>query len=249
MRNDDEDVLAQQIVPGGLPLAGRRDLHRELAAADVLQSKGLLAPVDPATLATTPGPVQLAQRRLGRRLGPGVIAGLQHRRLSSRAAARRSVLDLADPKWKGKLALAPGETDFQPIVTSIIHTPGQGGRPKWLEAVKTNAGSHIYPDNETRVARSTRARWSSASSTTTTGTGCARRWARRTCTRHCASSRPRDAGYVLDVSGAGILKSSKHQAEAQQFVAFLSARRARRSSPTATATSTRSHRGSRQLSF
>ena len=28
-------------------------------------------------------------------------------------------------------------------------------------------------------------------------------------------------GYVLDVSGAGILKSSKHQAAAQKFVAFL----------------------------
>ena len=32
---------------------------------------------------------------------------------------------------------------------------------------------------------------------------------------------PRDPGYVLDVSGAGILKSSKHKADAQKFLAFL----------------------------
>jgi iron(III) transport system substrate-binding protein len=32
---------------------------------------------------------------------------------------------------------------------------------------------------------------------------------------------PRDPGYVLDVSGAGILRSSKHQAAAQRFLAFL----------------------------
>ena len=32
---------------------------------------------------------------------------------------------------------------------------------------------------------------------------------------------PRDPGYVLDVSGAGVLASSKHQAEAQEFLAFL----------------------------
>ena len=32
---------------------------------------------------------------------------------------------------------------------------------------------------------------------------------------------PRDPGYVLDVSGAAILKSSKHQAAAQKFLAFL----------------------------
>jgi len=32
---------------------------------------------------------------------------------------------------------------------------------------------------------------------------------------------PRDAGYVLDISGAGILKSSRHKAAAQRFLAFL----------------------------
>jgi iron(III) transport system substrate-binding protein len=32
---------------------------------------------------------------------------------------------------------------------------------------------------------------------------------------------PRDPGYVLDVSGAAVLKSSQHQAAAQKLVAFL----------------------------
>ena len=32
---------------------------------------------------------------------------------------------------------------------------------------------------------------------------------------------PHDVGYVLDVSGAGVLRSSAHQTEAQKFVAFL----------------------------
>ena len=32
---------------------------------------------------------------------------------------------------------------------------------------------------------------------------------------------PNDVGYVLDVSGAAVLKSSKHQAAAQKLVAFL----------------------------
>jgi iron(III) transport system substrate-binding protein len=31
----------------------------------------------------------------------------------------------------------------------------------------------------------------------------------------------RDPGYVIDVSGAGILKSSTHKAAAQKFLAFL----------------------------
>ena len=32
---------------------------------------------------------------------------------------------------------------------------------------------------------------------------------------------PHDPGYVIDVSGAAVLKSSNHQAEAQKFLAFL----------------------------
>ena len=32
---------------------------------------------------------------------------------------------------------------------------------------------------------------------------------------------PHDPGYVVDVSGAGILKSSKNKADAQKFLAFL----------------------------
>ena len=32
---------------------------------------------------------------------------------------------------------------------------------------------------------------------------------------------PHDVGYVVDVSGAGILRSSTHKAAAQQFVAYL----------------------------
>ena len=38
----------------------------------------------------------------------------------------KSVLDLANPKWKGKLALAPTETDFQPIVTAVAAQLRQG---------------------------------------------------------------------------------------------------------------------------
>ncbi len=33
----------------------------------------------------------------------------------------RSVMDLADPRYKGKLELSPGETDFWPIIASIEH--------------------------------------------------------------------------------------------------------------------------------
>lgn len=35
---------------------------------------------------------------------------------------------------------------------------------------------------------------------------------------------PGDPGYVVDVSGAAVLESSKHQADAQKFVAYLTSK-------------------------
>ena len=55
-----------------------------------------------------------------------------------------------------------------------------------------------------------------------------------------ATFAPHDDGYLLDVSGAGVLKSSKHQEAAQALVAFLVSAAGQRSWPAATAGSTRS---------
>ncbi len=58
-------------------------------------------------------------------------------------------MELATPSGKGRSAIAGGETDFQPIVTTIAQTYGNAAALRWLNGVKANAGSHIYPDNET----------------------------------------------------------------------------------------------------
>ena len=57
-----------------------------------------------------------------------------------------SVLQLADPKYQGKLAFAAGETDFQPIVTSVLHRPtARRPRCSWLKGIKSNAGEPHLP--------------------------------------------------------------------------------------------------------
>ena len=37
-------------------------------------------------------------------------------------------MDLASPTWKGRFAIAPGETDFQPLITSIAKVRGDARR-------------------------------------------------------------------------------------------------------------------------
>ena len=132
-----------------------------------------------------------------------------------------SVLQLANPKYKGKLAFAAGETDFQPIVTSVARAYGDAKAGTWLEGIKANAGSHIYPDNETIADEVNRG-------AVAFGVVNQYYWYRMKAELGASNVQskiayfaPHDPGYVVDVSGAGILKSSKNKADAQKFLAFL----------------------------
>ena len=61
-----------------------------------------------------------------------------------------SILDLAKPEWKGKLAIAPSEPDFVPIVSAIEKLDGEAAAKSWLEGFADNA-KH-YNDNEGIIA-------------------------------------------------------------------------------------------------
>jgi ABC-type Fe3+ transport system substrate-binding protein len=57
-----------------------------------------------------------------------------------------SVLGLAAPRWKGKVAYAPSESDFQPLVTAVAKLEGTATAEAWLRGLQANARD--LPDNE-----------------------------------------------------------------------------------------------------
>jgi iron(III) transport system substrate-binding protein len=223
VRSDDEDTLADELVTEGSNSPADVIYTENSPVLEYLQGKGLLAPVDPATLAHTPSRyssprgdwVGVSARVSVLIYNPSLIAASQ---------LPRTVMELADPKYAGKLAFAAGETDFQPVVTSVAHTYGEAAALKWLEAIRANAGSHVYPDNETIADEVNRG-------AVAFGVVNQYYWYRMRAElgaenvhSKLAYFAPRDPGYVLDVSGAGILESSKHKAPAQKFLAFLVSR-------------------------
>jgi iron(III) transport system substrate-binding protein len=223
VRSNDEDTLTDEIVTEGSNSPADVLYTENSPALEYLQSKGLLAPVDRTSLADVPSKFDSPQ---GDWLGVSARVSLLIYDPSLIAASQlpRSVLQLASPEYRGKLAFAAGETDFQPIVTSVANTYGRAAALKWLEGIKANAGSHIYPDNETISSEVNRGAvafgvinqyyWYRMKAELGAGSIHSR----------LAYFAPRDPGYVIDVSGAGILESSKHQAAAQKFLAFLVSR-------------------------
>ena len=152
VRSDDEDVLARRSSRRAA-LAGRRLLSpRTRRRSRISQQRGLLARVDASTLAKTSAKYSSPQKRwVG--VSARVSVMVYNTDELQPAQLPKSVLDLADPKWKGKLALAPSETDFQPIVTAVAARYGNGAHGQVARrARRRTRASHTYPDNETLVA-------------------------------------------------------------------------------------------------
>ena len=223
VRSDDEDVLAQQIAQEGSHSPADVFFTENTPPQARLDEKGLLARVDPAALIDVQARYSASDHDW-----IGVSARLSTLVYNTRdlkpSQLPTSVLGLADPKWKGKLDIAPSETDFQPIVTSVDAQIGDAATVRWLKALKANAGVHSDPDNETLVANVNKG-------VTQLGVINHYYWYRLKdevgqAGLHSALApfAPHDAGYLLDVSGAAVLKSSRHQQAAQALVKFLVSR-------------------------
>jgi iron(III) transport system substrate-binding protein len=220
VRNDDEDVLAQQIEQEGSRSPADVFFTENTPPLAALDEKGLLAPITSQALAAVPAAYSAADKDwVG--ISARVSVLVYNTDKLKPAQLPKSVLDLADPQWKGKLDIAPSETDFAPIVTSIAQDKGDAAAVTWLKALKANAGSHQDPDNETLVANVNKG-------TTEIGVINHYYWYRLRdelgqsgIHSALATFAPGDDGYLLDVSGAAVMKSSQHQAAAEAFVAFL----------------------------
>jgi iron(III) transport system substrate-binding protein len=220
VRNDDEDTLADEIVTEGANSPADVIFTENSPALEYLQGKGLLTKVRSSTLAHTPNQYNSpAGEWVG--VSARVSVMIYNPSLISKSQLPASVLQLADPRYAGKLAFAAGETDFQPIVTSVVHTYGASRALAWLKGIKSNAGSHIYPDNEAITEEVNRG-------AVAFGVINQYYWYRLQAEIGASNVHskityfaPRDPGYVLDISGAAVVKSSKHAADAQKFLAFL----------------------------
>lgn len=221
IRSDDEDPLADQMVTEGSRSPADVFFTENTPPLEELHDHGLLSKINASTLALEPAKYQSPT---------GDWAGVSARvsvivynpKLISASQLPTTLRQFGDPKYLGKLAIAPQETDFQPIVTSALKYYGQAGALSWLKAIKANAaGGHIYPDNETVVDKVNQGQ---------VAFGVINQYYFYRLKAEIGASKvhaqithfaPGDAGYVIDVSGVGILRSSKEQAADQKFVAFL----------------------------
>jgi iron(III) transport system substrate-binding protein len=222
-RDNDEDVLADQIATEGSNSPADVFFTENSPPLEALQQDGLLSKVDASTLAATPSRFNSPEGDwVGVSARVSVI--IYNPSLISASQLPTHVSQLADPQYSGKLALAPQETDFQPIVTAYLRQYGKAATLTWLKKIYANASGHIYDANEDIADEVNRG-------AAAFGVINQYYWYRMRAEIGASNMHskityfaPGDPGYVLDVSGAAILKSAKNQAAAQKFLAFLVSR-------------------------
>src|SRR3712207_1859138 len=221
LRNGDDSELGNQIVQEGAASPADVFLTENSPAISLVDNAGLLAPVDQATLEQVPSAYRpstghwtgIAARSTVFAYNPGQLP---------EAELPSSLLDLADPSWKGRWGASPSGADFQAIVSALLELEGRDATAAWLGAMKQNVVT--YKGNST-VMKAVNAGeipggviyhyyWFGDQAETKENSSSTR-------LHYFKGS---DPGAFVSVSGGGVLGSSKKAADAQAFLQFVTSK-------------------------
>ena len=210
--------MGQQIVTEGDRSPADVFLTENSPAMTLVQDAGLFAPLETATLEQVPAAMRPSN---GQWTGAAARATVlvYNPALLPKDQLPTSLMDLADPAWKGRWGAAATGADFQAIVSAVLATQGEQKTAAWLDGLKANA--KVYANNIATMKAVNAGEvpagviyhyyWYRDQAKTKQGSG--------NTALHFFGEK--DPGAFVSVSGAGVLASSKHAADAQKFVAFV----------------------------
>ena len=102
-----------------------------------VEERGQLAPLDESVLERVPERFRSADGRWIGTSGRVRVIAYNTEELSENEVPD-SVLDLTDPKWKGKIGFPPTNASFQAFVTAMRLSAGDEKTRQWLEGIKAN---------------------------------------------------------------------------------------------------------------
>lgn len=219
LRNGGDTELGNQIVQEGAASPADVFLTENSPAMALVDSAGLFAPLNTATLALVPESFRPAHGRWIGIAARSTVFVYNKQKLTA-AQLPKSLMDLAGPGWKGRWAASPAGADFQAIVSALLELKGEAATLDWLKGMKANAvtykgnGVVLKAVNAGEVDGGVIYHYYRVGDQARTGEN-----SRNTDAHYF---RNQDPGAFVSVSGAGVLSSSKRKAEAQAFVQWLS---------------------------
>jgi iron(III) transport system substrate-binding protein len=210
--------MANQIVEEGKASPADVFLTENSPAMSIVDNAGLFAELPESATATIPEEYVPSDRRWTGFLARSTVA-MYNTDTMTEADMPASILDFADPEWKGRVAFSPTGADFQAIVSAVLELEGEQATADWLAGLEENG---VIVQNNLVVMQSV------DSGEVDAGIAYHYYWYRDRQENGSDSDSSalhffgnQDPGAFLSISGAGILDSSEHKDAAEEFVTWL----------------------------
>jgi iron(III) transport system substrate-binding protein len=218
LRNGSDSELGNQLVQEGKVSPADVFLTENSPAMALVDTAGLFAPLDAATLAQVPANFRPVH---GRWIGIAARSTVFVYNKSKLSAAQlpKSMMDLANPSWKGRWAASPAGADFQAIVSAMLALKGEPATRSWLNAMKENVTT--YKGNSTVMKAVNAGQIDGGVIYHYYYFGDQAKTGENSSNTALHYFRNQDPGAFVSISGAGVLATSKHPVQAQAFVKWV----------------------------
>ena len=218
LRNGDDSELGNQLVQEGSASPADVFLTENSPSMVLVDNANLFAPLDADTLKQVPAEYRPAHGRWIGIAARSTVFVYNPEKLNEQQLPE-SLMDLAKPEWKGRWAASPSGADFQAIVSAMLALKGEKATLEWLKAMKANFVA--YKGNST-VMKAVNAgqidggviyhyyRFVDQSKT-----------GENSKNTKLYYFKHQDPGAFVSLSGGGVLASSKHKAQAQAFIKYI----------------------------
>lgn len=218
LRNGDDSELGNQLVQEGSASPADVFLTENSPSMVLVDNANLFAPLDAGTLKQVPAEYRPAHGRWIGIAARSTVFVYNPEKLNEQQLPT-SLMDLAKPEWKGRWAASPSGADFQAIVSAMLALKGEKATLEWLKAMKANFVA--YKGNST-VMKAVNAgqidggviyhyyRFVDQSKT-----------GENSKNTQLYYFKHQDPGAFVSLSGGGVLASSKHKAQAQAFIKYI----------------------------
>ncbi|ESX04934.1 MULTISPECIES: iron ABC transporter substrate-binding protein [unclassified Mesorhizobium] len=218
LRNGGDSDFSNQIVAEGASSPADVFLTENSPAMTLVEAAGLFAPVDADTLAQVPAEFQPSSGKWVGVAARSTVFAYNKTKLTAEKLPK-SMLDLADPAWKGRWAASPSGADFQAIVSALLELKGEAATADWLKAMKENFtaykgnGTVMKAVNAGEIEGGIIYHYYYFGDQAKTGENS------KNVELHYFKNQ--DPGAFVSISGGGVLASSKHPKEAQAFLKWV----------------------------
>jgi len=222
LRQGDDTEMSNQIVQEGQASPADVFLTENSPAMAQVENAGLFADVDKATVDQVPAEFRPSTNKWTGIAARSTVLVYDKNKISADKLPK-SMLDLANPEWKGRWAASPSGADFQAIVSALLELKGEAVTQEWLKGMKEN--SKAYKGNSTAMKAVNAGEVDAALIYHYYYYGDQAKTGENSNNVTPFYFKNQDPGAFVSISGGGVLKSSKNAEAAQAFLKFITGKK------------------------